>query len=119
MADPDTPTPVAGLVPQAQPDAQPLALWLFGRSPHPQRTYRREAARFLAPDHPHSVIRVVRSADGCQPCPHGGGRPATAPMLGTGVALARGTTRRTSSVAGAAASLRGRVSQAVVRMAQR
>jgi integrase/recombinase XerD len=38
----------AGLVPQAASDAQLLALWLFGRSPHTQRAYRREATRFLA-----------------------------------------------------------------------
>ncbi len=38
----------AGLVPQAATDAQLLALWLFGRSPHTQRAYRREATRFLA-----------------------------------------------------------------------
>jgi integrase/recombinase XerD len=42
------PAPAAGLVPQARTDAQLLALWLFGRSPHTQRAYRREAARFLA-----------------------------------------------------------------------
>jgi integrase/recombinase XerD len=36
------------LVPQAQTDAQLLELWLFGRSPHTRRAYRREAARFRA-----------------------------------------------------------------------
>src|SRR5262245_17791368 len=44
----EAPAPPAGLAPQARTDAQLLALWLFGRSPHTQRAYRREAARFLA-----------------------------------------------------------------------
>jgi len=44
----DGPPGGPGLVPQAQTDAQLLALWLFGRSPHTQRASRREAARFLA-----------------------------------------------------------------------
>jgi site-specific recombinase XerD len=50
-----------GLVPQARPDAQLLALWLFGRSPHTQRAYRREAARFLA--HAGRPLREVTLGD--------------------------------------------------------
>jgi integrase/recombinase XerD len=48
----------AGLVPQAASDAQLLALWLFGRSPHTQRAYRREATRFLA--HPALAGKPLR-----------------------------------------------------------
>jgi Phage integrase family len=48
----------AGLVPQAASDAQLLALWLFGRSPHTQRAYRREATRFLA--HPTLAGKPLR-----------------------------------------------------------
>jgi integrase/recombinase XerD len=57
----EAPTPAAGLVPQAQTDAQLLALWLFGRSPHTQRAYRREAARFLA--HAGRPLRGVTLGD--------------------------------------------------------
>jgi site-specific recombinase XerC len=59
--EPGGPAPVAGLVPQAQTDAQLLALWLFGRSPHTQRAYRREAARFLA--HAGKPLRGVTLGD--------------------------------------------------------
>jgi integrase/recombinase XerD len=38
-----------------------LALWLFGRSPHTQRAYRREAARFLA--HAGKPLRAVTLGD--------------------------------------------------------
>jgi integrase/recombinase XerD len=55
------PTPAAGLVAQARTDAQLLALWLFGRSPHTQRAYRREAARFLA--HAGRPLRAVTLGD--------------------------------------------------------
>jgi integrase/recombinase XerD len=48
-------------VPQARTDAQLLALWLFGRSPHTQRAYRREAARFLA--HAGKPLREVALGD--------------------------------------------------------
>jgi integrase/recombinase XerD len=44
----EAPASAARLVPQARTDAQLLELWLFGRSPHTRRAYRREAARFLA-----------------------------------------------------------------------
>ena len=40
--------PPAGVPRQAESDAQLVDLWLFGRSPHTQRAYRREIGRFLA-----------------------------------------------------------------------
>jgi hypothetical protein len=54
----DPPSGGAGLVPQAATDAQLLALWLFGRSPHTQRAYRREATRFLG--HPALAGKPLR-----------------------------------------------------------
>jgi integrase/recombinase XerD len=57
----ETPPTPAGLVPQARTDAQLLELWLFGRSPHTQRAYRREAARFLA--HAGRPLRGVTLGD--------------------------------------------------------
>jgi integrase/recombinase XerD len=42
---------------QAASDAQLLELWLFGRSPHTRRVYRREAGRFLA--HAGTPLREV------------------------------------------------------------
>jgi site-specific recombinase XerD len=48
---PIAPTPITPAPPlaprQAETDAQLLELWLFGRGPHTQRAYRREAAVFL------------------------------------------------------------------------
>jgi hypothetical protein len=49
------------VVPQAHTDAQLLELWLFGRSPHTRRAYRREAARFLA--HAGKPLRGVTLGD--------------------------------------------------------
>jgi integrase/recombinase XerD len=53
------PAPSVGvLLRQAESDAQLLELWLFGRSPHTQRAYRREASRFLA--HPALAGKPLR-----------------------------------------------------------
>jgi integrase/recombinase XerD len=57
----EAPPMAPGLVPQAQTDAQLLALWLFGRSPHTQRADRREAARFLT--HAGRPLREVTLGD--------------------------------------------------------
>jgi hypothetical protein len=45
LAPPIAPAPAPR---QAETDAQLLELWLFGRSPHTVRAYRREAAAYLA-----------------------------------------------------------------------
>jgi len=37
-----------GIVAQADNDAQVIALWIYGRSPHTQRAYRANAKRLLA-----------------------------------------------------------------------
>ena len=42
------PTATGAVPRQAESDAQLVDLWLFGRSPHTQRAYRREIGRFLA-----------------------------------------------------------------------
>ena len=51
--------PPAGVPRQAESDAQLVGLWLFGRSPHTQRAYRREIARFLA--HPALTGKSLRA----------------------------------------------------------
>jgi integrase/recombinase XerD len=57
-ADESPPSGGPGLVPQAASDAQLLELWLFGRSPHTQRAYRRVATRFLG--HPALAAKPLR-----------------------------------------------------------